>query len=144
GHWQALEQPVRRTLLASDKGNIDWHCLLPRARGRVVLAGSVVVEGLGYVERLEMTLRPWDLPIRELRWGRFLSEDTGVVWIEWRGQQPLQLLTLNGVDQTETDVGDREVAWRAGRLELEPGSALREGALGITALGRVPLLKFLA
>lgn len=143
GRWQALDQPVRRTLLASDKGYVDWHCLLPRARGRVVLADGVAVEGLGYVERLEMTLRPWDLPIRELRWGRFLSEGTGVVWIEWRGPRPLVLLSVNGADQAEVDVGDREVAWRAGRLELEPGSVLRDGALGATALGRVALLKFL-
>src|SRR5438445_495978 len=33
GHWQALDQPVRRTLLTCDKGSLDWHCLLPRARG---------------------------------------------------------------------------------------------------------------
>ncbi len=144
GHWQALGPPVRRTLLASGEGSVEWSCLLPRARGRVTLPDGAAVEGLGYVERLDLTLRPWRLPIRELRWGRFLSDGAGVVWIEWRGPRPLTLLSVNGSDADGAEVGDNAVAWRAGRLELEPGSVLREGALGTTALARVPLVPLLA
>jgi hypothetical protein len=131
-------------LLASKDGSVEWHCLLPRARGRVVLADGVAVEGLGYVERLGLTLPPWKLPIRELRWGRFLSESEGVVWIDWRGPRPLTLLTVNGAEVDAARVGDEAVTWSAGRLELEAGSALREGSLGRNVLARVPVLSFLA
>jgi hypothetical protein len=144
GHWQALGPPVCRSLLTSDAGNVEWLCLLPRARGRVVLADGVSVEGLGYGERLDLTLRPWQLPIRELRWGRFLSDGAAVVWIAWQGPRPLALLLVNGSDVDGAEVGDAGVAWRTGRLDLEPGSVLREGALGTTALARVPLLTVLA
>jgi hypothetical protein len=144
GDWRALDPPVRRTLLASGDGDVEWHCLLPRARARVALPGGVVVEGLGYVERLDLTLRPWRLPVRELRWGRFLAENAGAVWIEWRGPRPLGLLCVNGSEVGGAEVGDAGLAWPGGRLELEPGAVLRDGALGATALARVPLLAWLA
>jgi len=144
GLWQALDQPVRQTLLASREGNVDWHCLLPKARGRILLADGVVIEGLGYVERLDLTLRPWELPIRELRWGRFLSDGAGVVWIEWRGARPLAVLAFNGLLINGGKVSDGCVAWGQGRLELEPGTVLRDGVLGATALAAVPLVRFLA
>jgi hypothetical protein len=117
---------------------------LPRARARVLLADGGAIEGLGYVERLDMTLRPWELPIRELRWGRFLSENAAVVWIEWRGARPLALLSCNGALIGELELGDQSVAWGRGRLELETGPVLRDGVLGATALARVPLLALLA
>lgn len=139
--WDAIDAPLRRTLLASHSGNVDWICVAPRARARVSLADSVALEGLGYVERLDMTLPPWRLPIRELRWGRFLSERASVVWIEWRGLQPLALLAVNGVDQCAVNVSDARVAWRGGCLELDTGSVLRDGTLGTTVLGRFPLLR---
>jgi hypothetical protein len=142
GRWQPTDQPVSSTLLTSDRGNVVWHCHLPRASARVIL-GGIAMEGLGYAERLDMTLRPWHLPIQELCWGRFLSSGAGVVWIEWRGPHPLTLLTVNGTIQSEGTVGDRKAAWTTGRLELESGLILRDGQLGTTALARVPLVKYL-
>jgi hypothetical protein len=91
-----------------------------------------------------MTLRPWELPIRELRWGRFLSESAAVVWIEWRGGRPLTVLSCNGSLMGEVEVSDRSIAWGRQRLELEAGPVLRDGVLGTTALARVPLLALLA
>jgi hypothetical protein len=141
--WCALDQPVRRTLLDSSRGKVDWDCLLPRARVRVSLPDGVTVEGLGYAECLHMTLRPWELPVRELRWGRFLSESAGVVWIEWRGPLPLTILTVNGSETDGVQIDDAGVVWRGGRVEFEPGPVLREGPLGTTTLARAPWLRFL-
>ena len=186
GHWSPLDQPVCRTLLASDEGSVEWHCLVPRAKGRLMLADGVVVKGLGYVERLNLTILPGDLPIRELRWGRFLSDGTGVVWIvagaesirklsesgsengdrhiegsepvpvfvmgtgtsKTRSQSPLfpllRLVTFNGSEMDGAEIGDDSVTWPAGKLELEPGSVLREGTLDRTALAGISLPSFLA
>jgi hypothetical protein len=144
GHWQAVDPPVQQTLLASAEGNVEWSCLLPRARGRVLLPDGIAIEGYGYVERLDLSLPPWRLPIRELRWGRFLSDDAGVVWLEWRGPRPLALVCVNGAAVKGADVGDAALTWSAGRLELDSGAVLRDGALGTTALARVPLGKLLA
>jgi hypothetical protein len=37
---------------------------------------------------LTTTVKPWRLPIDQLRWGRFLSNTDSVVWIEWLGPRP--------------------------------------------------------
>ncbi len=144
GHWQALSLPVERTLLATDQGSVAWHCLVPRAQARLELTNAITVEGLGYVERLDISLPPWHLPIEELCWGRFLSQNSNLVWIEWRGLRPLKIVNLNGVDLDGGDIANERVAWRGGRLELEPAFVLREGTLGTTALERQPMLRFLA
>ena len=144
GQWRPLDPPVERTLLASDEGRVEWSCLVPRGHGRVTLADGSQIEGLGYVERLDLTVRPWRLPIRELRWGRFLSDGASVVWIEWRGTRPLTILNVNGLEVAGADVGNSGVAWSTGRVELEPGAVLRKGALGATALARVAFVKLLS
>lgn len=144
GHWRALDPPVRQRLLASDHGNVDWLCQMPRARARVIFDDGALVEGLGYVELLEMTLRPWQLPFRELRWGRFLSARASVVWIEWRGSGALVIVCVNGEQKDAGQLSDAAVTWRGGRLELQTGSVLRDGTLGVTALAAIPLLNLVA
>jgi hypothetical protein len=140
GHWNALTGPVSRTLLESNEGSILWHCLVPRASGRVVLTRYGVVEGLGYVERLDMTLRPWKLPIQELRWGRIVTGNSGAVWIAWQGPRPLTLALVNGCDVATPEIGESGLTWQGGRLDLEAGSLLREGPLGTSVLGHIPLV----
>lgn len=87
------------------------------------------IAGLGYVERLEMTLPPWQLPIEELRWGRFTAESADAAWIEWRGPQPLRLAWRNGAEVDSVDVAFK------GR------STLREGPLAKTVFSKVPVLR---
>ena len=53
-------------------------------RGPRSLCDGVVLRGLGYAEHLSMTIPPWRLPIDTLRWGRFLSPERSVVWIDWQ------------------------------------------------------------
>jgi hypothetical protein len=143
GQWQTVDPPVCRTLLAASAGNIEWKCLVPRARARLLLTEGEKIDGLGYAEQLEMTIRPWHLPIRELRWGRFLSERTSAVWIEWRGVQPLILLFVNGSAVDEAVIGTDGISWRGGRLELKQDILLRDGKLGSTVLTNFPLARVL-
>jgi hypothetical protein len=127
GSWQALDPPVSQTLYDSD-GTVEWECCQPRGRAEVRI-GHERLRGLGYVERLTMTVPPWRLPIEELHWGRLLTEAGSLVWIDWRGPRPLQLVFRNGAEA--------EPALLA-RLELDRGLVLRDGALGKTALAIVP------
>ncbi len=123
GTWRALDPPVRESLL---EGACNWNCVAPRARAEVRLGGRAI-RGLGYAEHLTMTVSPWRLPIDELRWGRFLSETEGVVWIEWSGEKSASLRWHNGVRSAgalEVEFRDREV--------------LREGKLVETALRVIP------
>src|SRR5205085_214579 len=67
GTWESAAPPFKRTLLESDDGAIEWSCLRPRARSEISFGARSGIsfggrlEGLGYAERLTMTIPPWRL-----------------------------------------------------------------------------------
>jgi hypothetical protein len=121
--WHAVDWPVRETLL---NGACGWNCVAPRARAEVRL-GDRTIRGLGYAENLTMTVPPWRLPIHELRWGRFLSETDGVVWIEWSGAESACMWWHNGL-RSES----------ASEIDFRDRATLRDGKLVETALHVIP------
>lgn len=145
GEWIAEEPPVKRRLLDTGEGFIDWSCYQPRARVRVARSGSPEpIEGYGYAEHLRTTVRPWELPIEELRWGRFVAAGQSLVWIEWRGPRPLALAFHDGRAVEVTALGDDELVLENGaRLQLDDHLALREGPLVSTVFSKTPLLRSL-
>ena len=64
-------------LVSSAAGAIDWSCLMPRPAARAATA-SGRVEGLGYAERLRLTLPPWAVPFQAVRRGRHVTTVKGV------------------------------------------------------------------
>ena len=138
GVWRSRASAVCRELAATDRGHIRWNCLQPASEAELGLRGHADLRGRGYVERLEMTLPPGDLRIRELRWGRFSSGDESLVWIDWRGPAPLTVVVRNGRSGTEGRVADDGLALDDGQLRFSGSRVLREGRLGGTALSGVP------
>jgi hypothetical protein len=142
GTWQRLDPSFDAQIYESPEGSIEWHCVHPRARVTLALGEGVVVPGLGYVERLEMNVAPWNLPLEELRWGRFLSESDSLVWIDWRGKHSRRIVLENGKPGRATAVDESGIVLDGDvRLRLSPGDVLRTGALGKTALGSIPGVK---
>ncbi len=119
GAWQRLDAPLAQILLDEERGRIEWHCHLPRARVTVRF-GDEIIAGMGYAEQLRVTCPPWQLPFRTLRWGRYLSPEQSLVWIEWTGGH------------------DRRWVWLDGRAE--PGA--RPEAQGISGLSDRRALQF--
>jgi len=144
GTWRptrlAAIPPV--VLYENSAGSVTWHCLQPLADVRFQINGDEYA-GLGYVERLDMTLAPWRLPIRELHWGRFLSHDSSLIWIEWRGPHPLTLVYLNGEKLGHTGVSPTRLSWGNGRLDMRDQVVLRNGPIVKTALAHIPGVKSL-
>ena len=140
GMWKAISAPVERTLFETDAGDIKWRCLQPLAEADIYIGKERRLRGLGYAEHIEISIPPWQLPIEELRWGRFLSESGSLIWIDWRGPHALQLVLHNGVEAKTAQVTDNEVSLDEGRqiLRLEEKQILREGALIKTAFSVIP------
>ncbi|MDP1889733.1 MAG: hypothetical protein Q8K55_02475 [Gemmatimonadaceae bacterium] len=131
------------TLLDDARGRVTWECVAPSARAHVVSDG-VRSEGTGYAERISMTVRPWEMPLDELRWGRWMSDDASVslVWIDWRGPSPRRWVVCNGALNDDASVGDDGVALGRGRLALGAPRTLHDRSVnkllrGITGLARV-------
>ncbi len=139
GCWRPLVPEAVRPihLYQDDAGAVLWHCIAPLSEVGISREGAAF-GGLGYAEHLSMTLAPWRLPIEELQWGRFLAPDTYVVWIQWRGSHPLNLVYVNGQRVRSVDVSSSTLSWKGGRLVLSEQVVLRKGPLVNTALAKVP------
>ena len=138
GQWQRSSEPITRRLHESQHGAILWECLMPRAIATMTIDGEIL-HGHGYTERLTMTLRPWLLPIRNLRWGRFHSSTGGgVVWLEWNGSCPLSVVVCDGIEASGAAIKDDVIESGDWRLDLACECVLRDGAIGSTALSGVP------
>jgi len=141
GNWSKLGPGHRNLLFSSEAGSLEWNCVAPRAAARITLGAEPAIEGWGYAERLRLTLPPWRLPIRRLRWGRFVNATDALVWIDWSGPYSKTAVYLNGSEASACQIGDSEVALEGGAvLSLDCGKVLREGMLGSTALKVIPNL----
>jgi len=133
--WTGRADGIERTLLDGPRGRIRWNCILPMADASVRV-GQHTLRGLGYVEHLTMTVKPWQLPIDELRWGRFISASDSLVWISWRGSLPRTWVFANGTELTDAKVGSLgvESSKEVLGLIIDDGHVLRSGRLVSTAL----------
>jgi hypothetical protein len=139
GFWQPLPAkgllPI--TLYHDDIGSLTWHCSQPLSKASV-RTRDLEYTGLGYAEQIVMTIAPWKLPIKELLWGRFLSDNAYVVWIEWRGPHPMTAVYVNNVKVENAVVSEFALTWDGGSLELNSPACLRSGPLVKTALSSIP------
>jgi hypothetical protein len=135
GLWTPAFPVVEVRLMDEPAGSITWRCVQAGGRVAVTLPNGSRVEGLGYAEKLFMTVAPWAVPFDELRWGRFVSERHAVVWIHWRGGRERRWAFADGA-AVEADVVDgTRVAWPGGSVEIGAARLLREVIVGKAVVG---------
>lgn len=115
--WRAAARPLSRTLYESPEGTVVWRCLLPSAHADVHV-GETTLHGYGYAEHLSMTLPPWRLPLDTLRWGRFLSPERSVVWIDWRKRGDDRTWIFVDGAEVPGDVSEEDIFFEGGRVKL--------------------------
>jgi hypothetical protein len=140
GTWTPMSEPIQRLLYKSAEGTVTWSCLHPRSKADISFGKKEHIAGLGYAELLELTVKPWQLPITELRWGRFVYERDALVWIEWRGAASLSVVFYNGKQMQAASITDEQIAVDGDRtlLTLTERTELRKGVLVSTALSTIP------
>ena len=92
------DEPIVRSLYKDSK-NIEliWNCHHPKGLAEIMYNGNIH-KGFGYSETLFSLIKPWNLPIDELRWGRFLSDSYTLIWINWLGKYPVNKIFFNGTE----------------------------------------------
>lgn len=86
-----------------------------------------------------MTIAPWKLPIRTLRWGRFATRSDWIVWIDWLVDFTRRIVYPNGQIASTSLLEDDQIESDDGaRLTMNRSLVLREGPLGATALSGIP------
>ncbi len=139
GIWTATAPPVQHTMYENLAGSVNWNCLQPASSVRLTVGGREYA-GLGYAECLTLTLLPWQLPMRKLKWGRFVSEQDSLAWIDWKGPYSAQLCVHNGQKCQAFGISDSEIDFDGATLRMEDSLALRSGKLGSTVLPGLPAL----
>jgi len=140
GVWRANCPPVQRTVYEDRSGSILWNCVQPGSRVTLHLGGRELT-GLGYAECLSVTLPPWRLPLRQLRWGRFVSQEHSLTWIDWQGSHCTSFAVVDGSDIELLSVSGSEVATSNAVLRISEGVSLRSGLLKSTILPEANTLK---
>ena len=142
GTWESLDEPVSKTLLNSENGRLDWSCHQPKSNAVIIYKTKLKLSGFGYTEQIEMTIKPWELPIKELRWGRYLSATDTIVWIIWKGSVPVNLVFYNRKEMDDAVISDDCLIINQGDfiLSFTDKIILREGPLISTALSQLPLI----
>lgn len=141
GKWLGKSGGNKNILYDGKEGRIIWQCLKPNAKVLINHAGKTI-EGLGYAEKLYMTVPPWKLPFDELRWGRFISDNQKkyFIWIDWKGK-----LCKNWVWSDsgffQGNIKDDIIITKKQKLILKNSKPIRLGNVSNSLFGR---LKFLS
>ncbi len=140
GMWASQCPPIHRDLSATRPGSMTWDCYQPLSDVTVRIGDSTSIQGTGYVECLEIQLTEWYLPFNELRWGRFLSGTTSLVWIDWIGGSEQRLLFWNGEPVDRVDIDDERIVipHRDARLTFPRHTILKDASILSPQLKNIP------
>lgn len=143
GRWRPFVSGMPAEILYEDPaGRVEWTCFCPAARTTMSI-GSDHYEGLGYCERLVLTLPPAKLPLRELHWGRFIADTQSCVWIHWLGPVERSWCFHNGQAVPAATRVPHGLSWNGHRLQLNGGTILRSGRIADTAFQDARWLRWL-
>lgn len=144
GTWKSIDSPFIHTLLRDeDNGELIWNCHHPKAATEIRY-DNMLHKGRGYAETLVLPVMPYRLPVDEIRWGRFLSDATTIIWICWKGARPLNLLFLNGSEYSDAEYSGNGIKFgeKLFCLNFSAVRIIRKGTLGDLFPGK-PILKSL-
>ena len=139
---ESRQKPIDERLLDCEAGVVDWRVEAPAAEVSFEREGIAPVRGTGYAERIFIGMPPWRLPIRELRWGRWLdpAASRSVVWIDWRGESPRTWVLVDGIKVTDAIVTDECI--QAGGMTIALGERRTLHARGFAEIAEtIPPLR---
>ena len=141
GQWTGGQRFEPKVLFDASAGSIEWQCLGADCDVSARVDGHSM-RGRGYTERLSMTVPPWSLPFRELRWGRYIGEDGRdyAVWIDLREGLRRNWICVNSSTPVEGTVDDAGVRAHGSELVFEASRSIRNENVARTLLGRLQFL----
>jgi hypothetical protein len=144
GKWKRTADAILEHLFRDPNNReLIWNCHHPKALTEINHEGKLY-RGLGYAETLSLFFKPWNLPINELYWGRYLSESDTIIWIKWIGSFPLNKIFYNNAEYNDAFIENDNIVFGDGAFHLtfNKVSIIRKGKLS-KVLTRMPWLKVL-
>jgi hypothetical protein len=142
GQWKRIDNPIPVFIYSDNNDHkLEWYCHHPKALAEIKFKGSLF-RGFGYAETLSLTIQPFELPMEELRWGRFLSDRYTIIWINWKGVHPVNKLFCNGLEYTDSIFEEERIIFAGGTyiLYFNEIFVIRKGKLA-NLFSRMPWMK---
>lgn len=117
GIWKGKSESLHETLFENKTGCLNWNCYQPLANVSINFNKNKY-DGFGYIEKLTLNTVPWNIPMDELRWGRFLSKEFHIVWIEYKKEQTNQWVWVNGEKIENWDISDTHLHNKSKQIRL--------------------------
>jgi hypothetical protein len=136
------DDPIIRSLYKDNENNeLIWNCHHPKALAEIIYNGNIY-KGFGYAETLFSPIKPWNLPIDELRWGRFLSDSFTLIWINWKGKYPINKIYFNSIEYNDAIFENDIIIFSDGiyQLKFSEIQLIRKGKLS-RLFSKMKLLK---
>lgn len=143
GKWSRKREGIHTKLYRDKHGKeLIWHCHHPLADVEIEFQKKKF-SGLGYAETIILPISPWKLPIEILRWGRYLSEQNSIIWIEWNGSFPINNLYYNGECFNDSIFNENSLSFGKNcySLNFEEPITIRKGELSSIA-AKIPWIRF--
>jgi hypothetical protein len=134
GSWKRTDDPLPMfTFKDAMNHEMTWNCHHPRALTEIDYDENTY-NGFGYAETLSLTIKPWNLPVEELKWGRFLCDNYSIIWINWEGNYPVNKVFCNGDEYNDVIFGADNITFGSGVyiLDFKEISVVRKGKLSDT------------
>lgn len=135
-----IDPSFGQILLKDQNGEINWECSLPKALMKMQLGEKTVLSGLGYAEKIYISILPWKIPIEKLHWGRYLSQEDTIVWIRWEGPTEKNLVFHNGKIATVHLIDQNIVQFGDYTLQLQNSLPIRKGTVMQTVFSKFPAI----
>jgi hypothetical protein len=118
GSWKRIDNLLPSySFRDSESKELIWNCHHPKTNAEIDYKGTRFT-GYGYAETLLLSIKPCNLPLDEIRWGRFLSGEYSVIWLSWKGTFPLNKLYCNGVEYNDAEYGEKSLNFDGGGYQL--------------------------
>lgn len=144
GTLKIKDQPIPSfTYKDFQNHELIWDCHHPKLSSEINY-NNYTYKGLGYGETLYLTIKPWNLPLTELKWGRFLSESYTISWINWKGNHPVNKIFFNGEEYDDAAFESDRIIFGAENYCITFGDMviIRKGTLA-NLLSKMPWLRII-
>ncbi len=119
GIWKRVRAPLYARLFDSEDGYLDWYCYHPVSQVEIFLEDYNHIKGFGYSEQLVITVEPWKIPMDQLRWGRYISQNDSLVWVGINAESPKVWVWLNGKQMEDAQISDDLITVPVEGIELQ-------------------------
>lgn len=118
-----------------------WDCHHPKALADIRY-NDRIYKGFGYGETLFSSIKPWNLNINELRWGRYLSGSDTVIWIMCKRKDSINKIFHNGIEYNDAIIENGTIIFDGGiyQLKFSEIQHLRKGKLS-GLFSKMPFLR---